>query len=54
MWIKVPAISVQQLRAALEAARFYVECCTEPSKDDGASKALQQIDDALAIKFPQS
>ncbi len=42
---------MQQIQEALEAARPYVECCTEPDKSDGASAALVKIDEALALRF---
>jgi len=33
---------------ALMAARPYVECCTEPHGNDGASKALKEMDKAAS------
>ncbi len=49
-YIELHGLQLAQIRDALIAARPYVECCTEPDKTDGASQALQQIDDALAIR----
>ena len=43
----------QQIRDALMAARPYVQTCSEPDGSDGASAALQQIDDALALKLSE-
>lgn len=48
-YIELHEMQLTQIRNALMAARPYVECCAEPDKSDGASAALQQIDDALAI-----
>lgn len=50
-YFSVPGITLQQMREALEAARPYVVCCTEPDNSDLASTALIKLDDALALRF---
>lgn len=50
-YIQVSDVTLRQMQEALEAARPYVECCTEPDKSDGASSALVKINDALALNF---